>query len=91
MHIGDDNYSEASANAGNFRLKSIGPSFSRQFLINTIGDQNYLKIGSILGIDTLMARTMGQNNIVNTYASPVEVYFNGIKIAEIQLNGDNQK
>ena len=44
-----------------------------------------------MGIDTLLARSMGQNSIVNSYASPPEVYFNGVKIAEIQLNGDNQK
>lgn len=91
MHIGDDNYSDASANAGNFRLKSIGPSFTKNFIINSLGRENYLVIGSILGVDTYMARSMGQNNIVNTYASPPEIYFNGVKVAEIHLNGDNQK
>ena len=44
-----------------------------------------------MGVDTQLARSMGQNRIVNTFASPPEVYFNGTKIAEIQLNGDNQK
>jgi len=48
-------------------------------------------IGSIIGIDTLMARSLRQNSIVNSYASPPEVYFNGTKIAEIQLNGDGQR
>ena len=91
VHIGDDNYSTASANAGNFRLKSSGPYFTKDFVINNALGSNYLVIGSILGIDTLMAKTMGQNRIVNAYASPPEVYFNGAKIAEIQLNGDNQK
>ncbi len=93
LHLGDDNYSDASANAGNFRLNSIGPSYSKNFIMksSTLRSQNYLVIGSILGIDTLLARTMGQNSITTTYASPPEVYFNGVKIAEIQLNGDNQK
>ncbi|MBE7709784.1 MAG: carboxypeptidase-like regulatory domain-containing protein [Cyanobacteria bacterium SIG32] len=93
MHLGDDNYSQSSANADNFRLNTIGPSFSKNFIMKrgTLSSQNYLVIGSILGIDTLLARSMGQNSIVNSYASPPEVYFNGVKIAEIQLNGDNQK
>ena len=38
-----------------------------------------------------MARTMGQNRHPNAYASPPEVFFNGNKIAEIQINGDGQK
>ena len=42
-------------------------------------------------IDTLMAKKLGQNKVVNSYASPPEVYFNGSKIAEIQLNGDGQR
>ncbi len=93
MHLGDDNYSNASANAGNFRLKSAGPFFSKKFIMKStaLNSKNYLVIGSIVGIDTLLARSMGQNKIVNSYASAPEVYFNGTKIAEIQLNGDNQR
>lgn len=34
---------------------------------------------------------MGQNKVNNAYASPPEVYFNGNKIADIQINGDKQK
>ena len=51
----------------------------------------YFVIGSIIGIDTALARSMGQNKITISYASPPEIYFNGNKIAEIELNGDNQK
>ena len=93
MHLGDDVYSPSSANAGYFRLQSKGPSYTKQFIMKSsvLYKNNYLVIGSILGIDTLLARSMGQNRIVNAYSSPPEVYFNGIKIAEIQLNGDNQK
>lgn len=93
MHLGDDNYSKSSANAGNFKLKSAGPYYTKNFIMKSdaLTSKNYLVIGSILGIDTLMARSMGQNKIVNSYASPPEVFFNGTKIAEIQLNGDNQK
>jgi hypothetical protein len=51
----------------------------------------YLVIGSIIGIDTLMARSIGQNKNPNSYSSPPEIFFNGNKISEIQINGDGQK
>ena len=38
-----------------------------------------------------MAQAMGQNKISIAYASPPVVFFNGQKIAEIQLNGDGQR
>ena len=93
FHLGDDNYSAHSSGAGTFRLRSNGPFFSKTFMLSSdaISSNNYLVIGSIIGVDTLMARSMGQNKIVNSYASPPEIFFNGSKIAEIQLNGDNQK
>lgn len=93
FHLGDDNFSEASANSGEFKGKSIGPFYTKTFMMaaNALSKQNYLVIGSIIGIDTLMARTLKQNSIVNSYASPPQVYFNGTKIAEIQLNGDGQR
>lgn len=93
FHLGDDNFSEASANSEEFKGKSIGPFYSKTFMMatNAISKSNYLVIGSIIGIDTLMARTMKQNSVVNSFASPPEIYFNGKKIAEIQLNGDGQR
>lgn len=93
FHLGDDNFSQASANSGEFKGKSIGPFYSKTFQMtsNALSKTNYLVIGSIIGIDTLMARSMRQNSIVNSFASPPEVYFNSKKIAEIQLNGDGQR
>ena len=93
FHLGDDNFSANSANSGEFKGKSIGPFYSKTFMIaaNAFNKSHYLVIGSIIGIDTLMARSMRQNSIVNSFASPPEVYFNGAKIAEIQLNGDGQR
>lgn len=93
FHLGDDNFSPTSANSSEFKTKSIGPFYSKSFKIaaNALSKKNYLVIGSIIGIDTLMARSMKQNSIVNSFASPPEVYFNGSKIAEIQLNGDGQR
>lgn len=93
MHLGDNNYSAESANAGEFKVKAIGPFYTKVFKMsaNTLAYRNFLVIGSIIGIDTAMARAMKQNSIQNSFASPPEVFFNGTKIAEIQLNGDNQK
>lgn len=93
FHLGDDNYSENSANSGEFKGKSIGPFFTKTFMIaaNALTKQNYLVIGSIIGIDTFMAKTMKQNSVIQAFSSPPEIFFNGTKIAEIQLNGDGQR
>src|SRR5574344_1401758 len=91
IHLGDNNFSELSANASDFQVKSVGPFYSKSFKIDSASDNEYLVIGSIIGIDSAMAKKMGQNKIVNAFASPPEVFFNGNKIAEIQLNGDGQR
>lgn len=92
-HLGDNNYSNFSANAGQFMGAAVGPVYSQKFFIPASANtkQQYLVIGSIVGIDTAMARGMGQNQITTSFASPPAVYFNGQKIAEIQINGDNQR
>lgn len=93
FHLGDNSYSDLSANAKEFQVKTIGPFYSKKILIPTLapGTKVTLVIGSIIGIDTLMAKSMGQNKIHNAYASPPEVYFNGNKVADIQVNGDREK
>ncbi len=93
FHLGDDNFSEHSANSSEFKGTSVGPFFTKTFKMTADASKkkNYLVIGSIIGVDTLMARSLKQNSIVNSYASPPEVWFNGQKIAEIQVNGDGQK
>lgn len=92
-HLGDNSFSELSANAGEFRMQAIGPFYTKTFSMKNINIAKpvYLVIGSIIGIDTAMARSMGQNRIPNAFASPPEIYFNGNKISEIQLNGDGQR
>ena len=92
-HLGDNNYSDLSANAGEFRMESIGPFYSKRFILKNIkfNQPVFLVIGSIIGIDTQMARAIGQNRITNAFASPPEVFFNGNKISEIQINGDGQR
>lgn len=93
MHLGDNNFSKNSANSSEFRIEAIGPFYSKAFTMaaTTLNKNNYLLIGSIIGIDTAMARAMGQNKVKNSFSSPPEIFFNGNKIAEIQLNGDGQK
>ena len=92
-HLGDNNFSDLSANAGEFKMQAIGPFYTKRFILKNIKFNKpiYIVIGSIIGIDTEMARSIGQNQIANAFSSPPEVYFNGNKIAEIQINGDGQR
>ena len=82
-HLGDDNFSENSANSDEFRAKAIGPFLTKHFdfaLLDT-GESAVLIIGSVIGLDTKLAREMGQNRIASIYASPAEIFFNGQKTA----------
>jgi len=92
-HLGDNAYSENSANSYEFKFKSNGSSYSKPFTIHKSSpNQNiYLIIGSIIGLDTKLAQKMGQNRIKTAYSSPAEIFVNGTKISEIHLNGDNQR
>lgn len=93
IHLGDDSFSENSANAGDFTQKSVGPNYTKEFNIPTIkaGQNVVLMIGSIIGIDTLTARSAGQSHVRTAYASPPEVWCNGNKVCELNINGDNQQ
>lgn len=92
-HLGDNNFSDLSANADEFRMESIGPFYTKKFLLKNVKFNKpiYLVIGSIIGIDTNLARSIGQNRITTAFASAPEIYFNGNKISEVQINGDSQK
>lgn len=93
QHLGDDSYSSNSANCADFHEKSKGAYYSQNFKIpvDSVMSKYYLVIGSIIGIDSLMAQKMGQNRIKSSYATPPEIFLNGIKIANIELNGDAQR
>ena len=94
LHLGDNSFSKNSANASDFRTKSVGASYSKDFVMsnNAKKHSNYLVIGSIVGVDTMLAKQMRQNNIkTQAYSSPTEIYFNGNKIGEIKINGDGQR
>lgn len=94
IHLGDDSYSKNSASAGKFRLKSSGPSYSKDFMMldHSKTCTNYLVIGSVCGLDTKLAKSMGQNKIkTSAYSSPAEIFFNNQKIGELKINGDGQQ
>lgn len=92
-HLGDDSFSKDSANASDFKLKSSGPYYSKDFIMtdNAKRSTNYLVIGSVVGLDTKLAKSMGQNRIRSAYSSPAEIYFNGQMIGQLQINGDSQR
>lgn len=93
LHLGDNNFSETSANASEFRAFSKGPIYKKNFNIPTVNlAQNaYLIIGSVIGIDTKMAIDLGQSKVQTTYSSPPEIYLNNNKIADLKINGDHQE
>jgi hypothetical protein len=68
-------------------MESIGPFYTKRFLLKNVklNKPVFLVVGSIIGIDTDMARSIGQNRITNAFASAPEVYFNGNKISEIEI------
>ena len=92
-HLGDNSYSKRSANAGDFKTTALGPFYSKKVSLRGVDLSKpvYIVIGSIIGIDTILARSIGQNHYPDSYASPPEIFFNGNKIAEIQINGDGQR
>ena len=93
IHIGDNSFSPRSANAEDFSITSSGPFYSKDFKLKLInaGQELFLIIGSIIGIDTIHAQRLGQSKVLTAHSSAPEIFFNGNKIAEIKINGDNQK
>jgi len=93
LHLGDNNFSETSANASEFRAFSKGPIYKKIFNIPQLklAQSAYLIIGSVIGIDTKMAIDLGQSKVQTTYSSPPEIFLNGSKIADLKINGDHQE
>lgn len=92
-HLGDDVYSETSANSSEFKGKSVGSYYSKKFSTKILrpNEEAVIVIGSVIGLDTKMAKELGQNQIAYVYSSPAEVFFNGNKVGELNINGDNQE
>lgn len=93
FHLGDDVFADTSANSGDFRIKSAGTFYTKRFKMSQVSQQDevVLVIGSVIGLDTKLAKEMGQNRIAHVYSSPAEIIFNGQKIGELNINGDNQE
>ena len=92
-HLGDNVFSKNSANCSQFRMMSIGPYYYKSVKLKKpeAGQEAVIIFGSIIGLDTKLAKELGQNSIVTVYSSPMQVIFNGQIIAQISLNGDNQQ
>lgn len=93
MHLGDNSYSPNSAGACLINSPCIGPEFKKEFAVGNITPKTkaYVKIGSVIGIDTIQAMKLGQNKLTNAYSTPMEFFVNKTKIGELKINGDNQK
>lgn len=91
IHLGDNMYSDNSANSYEFRSNANGHFLSKTFKRPqyTNKEEVIVKIGTIIGLDTKKAKQNGQNRIAKVYSSPSEVFVNGHKIANLELNGDN--
>lgn len=91
IHLGDNMYSDNSANSSEFRGSANGHFLSKTFKRPkcTNKQEVVVIIGSLIGLDTKRAKQSGQNRIVKVYSSPTEVFVNGHKIAKLELNGDN--
>lgn len=90
-HLGDNRFSERSANSEDFSASANGHYYFKEFYLKNdyISGDLILKIGSIIGIDTKKAQSMRQSNVFTAFSSPVEVFFNSKKIGEIDFNGNN--
>ncbi len=93
IHLGDNLFSDNSANSTDFRLSAKGHYLSQKFKRPQGSDKHnvVVNIGTIIGLDTKDAKERGQNQIAKVYSSPAEVFVNGHKIGKLTLNGDNQE
>ncbi|MCA9807381.1 MAG: carboxypeptidase regulatory-like domain-containing protein [Cyanobacteria bacterium HKST-UBA06] len=91
-HLGDGSYAPASSGAGKMRLPAQGIALQIPFRLNghPVSDKPTLVIGSIIGLDTMMAHTV-EGNPMGVSAGPLLVMVNGRQVAAIQVNGDGQR
>jgi len=92
-HLGDDNFSDKSANAEDFKLSADGAAFSKEFFIEKfdLKSSPVLKIGTIIGLDTKMAHRVSGKTRIKAFSSAMSVYINSKKVGEIKINADNQE
>ena len=91
VHLGDNMFSQNSANSNDFKLYAQGSVLTKTFKMPSYNSHQevIVNIGTIIGLDTKKAKEIGQNKIAKVYASPAEVFVNSKKIGLLELNGDN--
>jgi len=91
VRLGDNMFSNNSANSYEFHRSAYGHSYTYTFEKpkSALNQDIVVYIGSVIGIDTKKAKEKGQNRIAHVYASATQVFINDRKIGSIELNGDN--
>lgn len=91
IHLGDNMYSNNSANSTDFRTSAVSSTYKKTFKKPSFSQNQdvIIRIGTIIGLDTKKAKEHGQNRIAKVYSSPMEVFVNSRRIATIELNGEN--
>ena len=91
IRLGDNMFSSNSANSYDFHQNAMGHIYSQTFKKPAYkqNEDVVVVIGSLIGVDTKRAKERGQNRIAHVYASAAQVYINGHKISDLELNGDN--
>ncbi|MGA7954010.1 MAG: dockerin type I domain-containing protein [Gloeobacterales cyanobacterium] len=88
-HLGDNNFSPQSANAGSFRLRAEGVELTRSFSLSKLPRSGVtLRIGSLIGLDTAASIQAGQSGLRTAAQEPLQVLLNGQRVQELTLNGD---
>ncbi len=88
-HLGDNNFSPQSANAGSFRLRAEGVELTRSFDLSKLPRSGVtLRIGSLTGLDTQASIQAGQSRLNRGTQEPLQVLLNGQGVQDINLNGD---
>ena len=89
VRLGDNQYSQQSAAAGQFQLPAQGIELTRSFTLNRSPSQPpVLQIGSLIGLDTAEAYRAGQSRIPSADMSPLEVIVNGTQVQTVALGGN---
>ena len=93
IHLGDNMFSDNSANSRDFRQGANGHFYSKKFEKPSFNTKQevVIRIGTTIGLDTKKAKQIGQNRIAKVYSSPAEIFVNGHKIGILEINGDNKE
>ncbi len=93
-HLGDNSFGSGSANFGQLRRPADGLQLERSFELDSVPDRDpYLRLGSLVGIDTPESFRAGQSQLAlhqdGSANWAFRIYLNGTLVKRITLNGDN--